>query len=372
MATIEVHGVTVRSGSTTLVEDLDITVTGGEVVGVVGPSGSGKTTLLRLLAGLTRPTDGRMSFDGATGPPAGFVTMALQDDPVYGHLDVGGNLGFPIDMARSHDPAERAARIDQTASRMGLRRLLTRRPDGLSGGERAAVSVGRALAAPRARFMLLDEPMAKADARRREGFRSLVRRIRSERPDLGMVIATNDQNDILGLVDTLVVMHGGTIAQIGAPDRLSEEPVDVRVAGFLGTPPMNLFPSVLDRWRDGLAWAIGSDHIPVDHTHEPAPPELVGRPVIVGVRPEHLTIAGPEVPFERTIHVSVGWVEEPTATVWFGLGGVGSMAYAFQARGTRRPATGDRLELTWAPDRTRIFDAESGRAIPKSIIGSAD
>lgn len=372
MAAIEVHGVTVRNGRRTLVENLDLTVNGGEVVGVVGPSGSGKTTLLRLLAGLTAPTDGRMSFDGAPKPPAGFVTMALQDDPVYGHMDVAGNLGFPIDMARTHDVADRTERVDQTASRMGLRRLLARKPSGLSGGERAAVSVGRALAAPRARFMLLDEPMAKADARRREAFRMLVRRVRSERPDLGMVIATNDQSDILGLVDTLVVMDGGHIAQVGPPDRLFDDPADARVAGFLGTPPMNLFPAVLDRWHDGLAWAIGTDHVVVDVRNEPAPAELIGRPVLVGVRPEHLVVAEPNAPFERTIHVSVGWVEQPTATVWFGLGGVGSMAYAFQVRGVRRPETGDRLELTWAPDRTRIFDAESGRAIPKSIIGSAD
>ncbi len=389
MAAIEIQGVSVEAGGNRLVSDVDLSVSTGEVVGVIGASGSGKTTLLRLMAGLTTPTRGVVRFDGAAAIPAGFVTMALQDDPVYTNRDVGGNLAFPLDMARAYSPEDRAERIEQTARRMGVWRILTRRSHQLSGGERAAVSVGRALVGDRARFVLLDEPLAKADIRRREAMRELLRSFRRDRPDIGIVIASNDQNDLLGLVDRLVVMADGVVVQIGTPAEMYGHPSDTRVAGVIGSPPMNLFPAVVERRSGRVVVVIGNDHIGLDRAspEERVPEELVGRPVLLGVRPEHLTRAEPGTPFNRVLHVTVGRVEEPTGVVWFGLGGVGTTAYAMVPRagtpgsgvsgkGTsttgRRWTSGDRLELTWAPDKTRVFDAKSGRAIPKSIVGSAD
>lgn len=374
MMAIEIEGVSVTIGGRRILSAVDLSVRTGEVLGVIGASGSGKTTLLRLMAGLTAPTRGAVRFGGVPAIPTGLVTMALQDDPVYTNRDVAGNLGFPLDMARAHRPEDRAERIDRTARRMGVWRILSRRSDRLSGGERAAVSVGRALVGDRARFVLLDEPLSKADLRRRQALRNLLRSFRQERPDIGIVIASNDQHDLLGLVDRLVVMADGSIAQIGTPVELYDRPRDTRVAGFLGSPPMNLFPSVVDRWHGRPAAAIGTDHIDLDGSwpDENVPEHLVGRPVVVGVRPEHLVRATPGTPFGRVLHATVGWVEEPTGVVWFGLGGVAAIAYAMVSRAGDRGSSGDRLELTWAPDRTRIFDAESGRAIPKSIVGSAD
>jgi ABC-type sugar transport system ATPase subunit len=374
MTAIEIQGVSVAVGDRRLLSGVDLSVRTGEVTGVIGSSGSGKTTLLRLMAGLTAPSQGTVMFGGAAALPAGFVTMALQDDPVYTNRDVAGNLGFPLDMARTHGPEARAERIERTARRMGLWRVLARRSDQLSGGERAAVSVGRALVGDRARFVLLDEPLSKADIRRREGLRGMLRSFRVERPDVGIVIASNDQNDLIGLVDRLVVMADGTIAQIGTPAELYDRPADTRVAGFLGSPPMNLFPSVVERWRGGLALVVGTDHIDLDEAsaEEDVPRHLVGRRVVVGVRPEHMTRASLATPFGRVLHATVGWVEDPTGVVWFGLGSVPAMGYATLSRAGERWSSGDRLELTWAPDKTRIFDAESGRAIPKSIVGSAD
>lgn len=373
MTTIELSSVGVTTDGRRLVSGLDLTVRTGDVMGVVGASGSGKTTLLRVLAGLARPTEGRALFDGDATPTLGLVTMAMQSDPLYTHLDVAGNLAFPLGVA-GHSASDQAERIDRTARRMGVRQLLDRRPGQLSGGERAAVSVGRALVGSRAQFVLLDEPLAKADTRRRAAFRRLLTKLHQERPELGIVIATNDQTDLVGLANVLVVMHEGTIAQTGSPARLYDRPCDLRVAGFLGSPPMNLFPAVVVRSEDRFAAVIGNDHVGLDPEapEEIVPHELVGRPVMLGVRPEHLHRAEPGMPFARILHATVGWVENPTGVVLFGLGGVGSMAYATTAMRGSRVVTGDRLELTWAPERTRIFDAESGRAIPKSIIGSAD
>jgi multiple sugar transport system ATP-binding protein len=374
MTAIEIEGVSVTIDGRRLLSAVDLSVQTGEVVGVIGASGSGKTTLLRLMAGLTAPTQGVVRFGGVPAVPTGFVTMALQDDPMYTNRDVAGNLGFPLDMARTHRPEDRAERIERTARRMGVRRILSRRSDQISGGERAAVSVGRAIIGDRARFVLLDEPLSKADLRRRQALRNMVRSFRQERPDIGIVIASNDQNDLFGLVDRLVVLVDGAIVQIGPPAELYDRPSDTRVAGFLGSPPMNLFPSVVDRWHGRTAAAIGTDHIDLDRSwpDENVPCGLVGRPIVVGVRPEHLVEAAPGTPFGRVLHATVGWVEEPARVVWFGLGGVAAIAYAMASRAGHRWSAGDRLELTWAPDRTRIFDAESGRAIPKSIVGSAD
>jgi ABC-type sugar transport system ATPase subunit len=148
---------------------------------------------------------------------------------VYTNRDVAGNLGFPLDMARTHRPEARAERIERTARRMGLWRMLSRRSDQLSGGERAAVSVGRALVGDRARFVLLDEPLSKADIRRREALRNMLRSFRQERPDIGIVIASNDQNDLFGLVDRLVVMADGAIARSAPPPSCTTAP---RIPGW--------------------------------------------------------------------------------------------------------------------------------------------
>jgi multiple sugar transport system ATP-binding protein len=373
MTTLQLIGVGVRAQGRPLLDDVHLTVSAGSVMGIVGPSGSGKTTLLRVLAGLTLPTTGTALFDGNARAAPGLVSMALQDDPVYEHFDVSDNLGFPIDMAGQH-AEDRDRRIEGTARRMGIHKVLRRRSGQLSGGERAAVSVGRAMTAPRARFLLLDEPLATADRRRREAFRRLLRSLAADRPDLGIVIASNDQADLMGLADLLVVMDSGSVAQIGPPSELYDRPADLRVAGFLGSPPMNLFPSTVETAAGGATANIGTDTVALDMAadDERAAASMPGRPLVFGVRPEHLHVAGPEVPFNRVLHATAGWVEDPTGLVWFGLGRVGAMAHAFVKRPGEHVVAGDRLELTWAPDKTRIFDARSGRAIPKSIIGSAD
>jgi ABC-type sugar transport system ATPase subunit len=356
------RNVEVVLGGRPLLGGVDLDVEPGEVVGVLGRSGSGKTTLLRILAGLERPTSGSISIgsDDAGWRPVrlGDVSMSFQDDAVYEHLDVRSNLSFPLEMARV-DKSVIAAAVGATARWTGIRHLLDRRAATLSGGERAAVATSRAAMPGKARFIALDEPLSHADLRRRAALSDTIRRIHQNREDVGIVVATNDWRDVVSVSDRVAVLESGVISQVGTPMELYEHPGTVSVAELVGEPAMNLFPGFVDRFGGIVELTIGRDRLRSDEVPEGA----VGRTVLVGVRPERLHVARPETPFDRVIHATVGAVEQTTGVVRFGLGGVGSVAYAFASRTEFEP--GDRLELTWAPDSARLFDVDTGRTIPK-------
>lgn len=348
MATVELRKVALVVGDRALVDDVDLLVPSGSLAVVVGPSGCGKTSLLRLVAGLTVPTSGEVLIDGRPVDhktlSANRVSMAFQDDPLYEHLDVSANLGFALRVRRvDRDEVERRTR--DTAGRVGIHRLLGRRPATLSGGERSRVAIGRALVPEETRVLLLDEPLARADRRMRLRFRREIRRVHEE-AGVTTILATNDQEEALAVADLLVVMDAGRVRQAGAPRQVLEDPADLEVAGFVGDPPMNLFPAEVE----GGELVVGNDRLRL-RVEAPA-----GR-VVAGIRPEHLRLAGPATPFDRVLHVTAGPVEDTgrVAVVHFGLGAVGSVAYSLLVDSAAGIEPGQRLELTWDPDRLRLF-----------------
>lgn len=358
---VDLDGVSYRLGGTRILDGIDVSFETGTVTALLGPSGSGKTTLLRIAAGLARPTAGEVRYDGRPGIPRGAVKLALQDDPVYANLDVEGNLGFPLDI-RGVGSAERDPVVAETARTMGVGRLLRRPADALSGGERAAVSVGRTLVETGQRFVLLDEPLARADRRRREAFAGRMRSLVERESALGLVVATNDPSEMWRAADRVVVIDRGRVLQQGPAAEVVERPADTVVAGLVGDLPMNLFPATIARGDDGDAAVVGSDRIRLERR---VPERALGGAILLGVWPGDLSPARAGTPFDRVLHGTVAGVDPVGAVIDFGLGPHPVAAYRAVERRLTRLQTGDRLELTWRTGRYRLFTADTGQAIPE-------
>ena len=363
MATVELRGVSVDFGAVRALDEVSMTIPDGELAVVIGPSGSGKTTLLRVIAGLATPASGTVEIGGepvASAHSSG-VAMVFEDDALYQHMTVGENLTFPQLMSgASRQDARRAA--EERAGRVGISRLWNRRPQTLSGGERGLAAAGRALSKPEARVLLFDEPLVRADRRLRVRFRTELRRIQEE-VGVTMMVATNDQEEALALADRLAVMIDGRIRQIGPPLDVFEHPEKAAVAGFVGSPEMNLIPARL-RVRDG-AWTadVGRDTIVIEGA--PAP-SFDGARVLLGVHPRDLQEAPPGTPFSQVIHVTVADVQDlgPRLLARVGLGAALAGPYHVFLPGGSSVGPGVRLELTWATGRMRLFEAASGETIP--------
>jgi multiple sugar transport system ATP-binding protein len=257
---------------------LDLEAGDGELLVLVGPSGCGKSTALRLLAGLDTPDAGAVLLDGrdVTGVPPQDrdVAMVFQGYALYPHLSARQNIAFPLRM-RGVPAAERARRVEEAAALLGIARLLDRRPGELSGGERQRVAMGRAIVR-RPRVFLFDEPLSNLDAALRAELRveiaALVRRL-----GVTSLYVTHDQVEAMTMADRIAVMQAGKLQQVGSPRTIYEDPANVFVAGFLGSPPINwIDPARLE----GVA------------TWSPPPWAGAREHLLAGVRPEHLRLGG--------------------------------------------------------------------------------
>ena len=275
------------------VRDLNLTVADGELIVLVGPSGCGKTTTLRLIAGLETPTSGTIRINGrvvnAEPPHRRDVAMVFQRPALYPHLNVRENLGFGLALRRKVPKAERQERVARTARLLELSDLLDRRPNELSGGQQQRAALGRALVREPAVF-LLDEPLSNLDARLRMEMRRelhlLHRRLRAT-----MVYVTHDQEEALTLGDRVVLLDGGVIRQVDAPQALYERPADRFAAAFIGWPPMNFLEGRLVEVDGRLTLADDEATLSLADRQDEWR-VLVGREVALGVRPEHVRVIG--------------------------------------------------------------------------------
>jgi len=326
---LELAGLTKRYEEREALAGIDLDVASGELLTVVGPSGSGKSTLLRLVAGLESPDGGAIALDGrdlaGVAPPDRGVAMIFQGFALFPHLTVEGNVGFGL-RARGVPAAEVRERARDAAARLGLADALGRRPGALSGGERQRVALARALAA-RPRLLLLGEPLSNLDAPLRAQAREELRRLHAE-TDATMVHVTHDQAEALTLGQRVAVLAGGRLEQVGPPDAVYEHPATRFVAGFLGTPPMNLLDG---RVQDGEAVA--------GPLRVAAPPGVAdGEAVTVGVRPDDL------VPGEAGTAAEVALVERAGREEVWRVHAGGEALWVRPPAGTRAQA-GDRVRL---------------------------
>jgi len=323
VATIELDRLTkVYPDGTEAVRELDLDIADGELVVFVGPSGCGKTSALRMVAGLEDITDGEVRVGGQVvndlPPKARDIAMIFQNYALYPHMSVYDNMAFGLKM-RGLERAEIRGRVEQAADILGLREVLAKRPRHLSGGQRQRVAMGRAIVRePRA--FLMDEPLSNLDAKLRLQVRAEIARIQRDLK-VTTIYVTHDQSEAVTLGDRVCVLRDGVLQQVDRPQELYERPANLFVAGFIGSPAMNLVRAELVGNDGILAARFGRHQLALGDEVVASRPRLrtyAGRRVILGVRPEDIAEgAGAR---GSTISVSVDIREDMGAEVYLHFG----------------------------------------------------
>ena len=289
MAVIKLDSITKSYGSFKAVNEFDLTTRDGEFVVLVGPSGCGKTTTMRMIAGLEEVSTGSILFDDddvtLDDPKERDVAMVFQNYGLYPHLTVFENMAFCL-RVKNWDKERIKTRIDEVAGALGLSPLLKRKPGELSGGQRQRVALGRAIVR-KPRVFLMDEPLSNLDAKLRIAMRGEITRL-CRRLNVTTFYVTHDQLEAMTMGERIVVMNDGHVQQIASPQEIYDSPVNMFVAGFIGSPPMNILDARAA--SDGSTVEIEGTHLPADPALRDGLGRLGGRMVKVGLRPEHLTL----------------------------------------------------------------------------------
>ncbi|HWJ60969.1 MAG TPA: sn-glycerol-3-phosphate ABC transporter ATP-binding protein UgpC [Acidimicrobiales bacterium] len=271
-------------------DDVNIEIADGEFIILVGPSGCGKSTTLNMIAGLEDISEGELRIGGdrvnEKAPKDRDIAMVFQSYALYPHMTVRENMAFPLKLAKV-DKAEIARKVEETAQILDLTQHLDRKPANMSGGQRQRVAMGRAIVrSPKA--FLMDEPLSNLDAKLRVQMRTMVSKLQ-QRLETTTVYVTHDQTEAMTLGDRIVVMKSGVVQQIGSPQHLYDEPANLFVAGFIGSPAMNFLPATLE--NGSLRTSLGDLGMP-DRVRRALEAADAPREVIVGIRPEHFEDAG--------------------------------------------------------------------------------
>ncbi len=296
MAEITFSGVTkVFAGDVTAVDNLDLHVADGEFMVLVGPSGCGKTTALRMLAGLEEISSGTLSIGGRVVnhvlPKDRDVAMVFQNYALYPHMTVAQNMGFALKI-RGESKAEVDRKVREAATILRLSEYLDRRPRALSGGQRQRVAMGRAIVRSPQAF-LMDEPLSNLDAQLRVEMRVEIARIQ-RLLGVATVYVTHDQIEAMTMGDRVAVMRGGQLQQVAPPQVLYDHPANEFVAGFMGSPPMNLVRARTSPSQGRVGLAVGDQRLDVPAAYGASHdlPREEGAEVVLGVRPEDIEVVG--------------------------------------------------------------------------------
>jgi multiple sugar transport system ATP-binding protein len=309
VAEIVLDNVTKRYGETLAVEDLNLDIENGEFMVLVGPSGCGKTTALRMIAGLEDITEGQIRIGDKVvndiPPKDRDIAMVFQNYALYPHMTVYDNMAFGLKLAKIESSVI-DERVKEAARILGLDEFLDRKPRALSGGQRQRVAMGRAIVREPQAF-LMDEPLSNLDAKLRVQMRSEIARIQTDL-QVTTVYVTHDQVEAMTMGDRVAVIKKGELQQAGNPSELFNEPRNLFVGGFIGSPSMNFFESKLEDSNGALGMTIGKQQVTVDKSvfdRRPALKEQVGKSVIVGIRPQDFEDASLQSDAPETSRIKV-------------------------------------------------------------------
>ena len=286
------------------VDELDLEIADGEFIVLVGPSGCGKSTSLRMLAGLEPVTGGQILIDGRdithATPKDRDIAMVFQNYALYPHMSVADNMGFALKLA-GVDKREIKRRVTETAAMLELTDFLSRKPKALSGGQRQRVAMGRAIVR-HPKVFLMDEPLSNLDAKLRVQTRTQIAQLQ-RRLKTTTVYVTHDQVEAMTMGDRVVVLKDGVLQQFGTPRELYRHPANVFVAGFIGSPSMNLLPARLS--NDGVT--LGETILPVERELlEQASRMTSTADIRLGIRPEHLHVTDSGIPLTVDVVEELG------------------------------------------------------------------
>lgn len=367
MARVELRGVKkVYAGGVTAVQDASLIVEDKEFVVLVGPSGCGKSTTLRMIAGLEDVSDGEIYIGDRlvndVPPKDRDIAMVFQNYALYPHMTVYKNMAFGL-MLRGYPKAEIERRVREAARTLGIEHLLDRKPKALSGGERQRVAVGRAIVR-QPKVFLFDEPLSNLDAKLRVQMRAEISKLHN-RLQSTMIYVTHDQVEAMTMGDRIVVMLGGVIQQIATPLELYNRPVNKFVAGFIGSPPMNMIDGSIQRENGALRFrdSANSLSLAVAPAHADALSPYVGKPVTLGIRPENFVENPSQVPVDgKSITARVEVVEPMGAEIYLYVA-VGKHSLTARISSDREPAVDATHVLDVSMERAHFFDQASEQAI---------
>jgi len=367
LATLSLSGVAKRFGSVVAVHPIELDIAHGEFVVLVGPSGCGKSTILRMIAGLEDPSEGEIRIGERTvnnAPPKDRdIAMVFQNYALYPHMSVYRNIAFAL-RAKRLPKLEIDARVREAAAILELDDLLKRKPGELSGGQRQRVAMGRAMVR-QPQVFLFDEPLSNLDAKLRHQMRVEIKKLH-QKVATTVVYVTHDQIEAMTLADRIVILRGGRVEQIGAPIEVYRRPANLFVAGFIGSPAMNVLPGRIEGTSttptvvlaDGTRWPLNAP---------PARRQYVEGPVTVGLRPDDLRLVGEDAVGARSaaVGVATGVVSlvEPLGSETLLTVTVAGQELTVKADGLVEAAIGDRVRLAPRLENLHLFDPLTGLAL---------
>ncbi len=369
MASLNLKGIYKKyAGGVTAVSDFTLDIEDKEFVVLVGPSGCGKSTTLRMIAGLEEISEGELYIGDKlvndVAPKDRDIAMVFQNYALYPHMTVFDNMAFGLKL-RKMPKAEIKKRVEEAARVLDIEHLLDRKPKALSGGQRQRVALGRAIVRE-PKVFLMDEPLSNLDAKLRGQMRTEISKLH-KRLQTTFIYVTHDQIEAMTMGTRIVVMKDGFIQQIDSPQVLYEKPVNVFVAGFMGSPPMNFIDAVLDKAADGgLQLTFGSTtvQLPEAKAKELEGSEYIGKTVIMGIRPENIhdeaIMASLTPDCSVSAHVDVTEMMGAETYLYVTIEGT---PFVVRVNPRTTAKAGDDISLILEGNKIHLFDKETEMAI---------
>ena len=373
MATLELRNVnkTYGAGLPDTLKNIELKIDDGEFLILVGPSGCGKSTLMNCIAGLENISGGAILVDDADisgmSPKDRDIAMVFQSYALYPTMSVRDNIAFGLKI-RKMPAAEIDAEVARVSKLLQIEHLLTRKPGQLSGGQQQRVAMGRALAR-RPKIYLFDEPLSNLDAKLRVEMRTEMK-LMHQRLKTTTVYVTHDQIEAMTLGDKVAVMKDGIIQQFGTPKQIYNDPANLFVASFIGSPPMNFIPLRLQRKDGRLLALLDSGQARCELPLGMQDAGLEDREVILGIRPEQISLAGTEANGLPTLRAEVQ-VTEPTGPDTLVFVNLNGTKVCCRLAPDVAPQVGENLTLQFDPAKVLLFDAKSGERLGVTAVPAA-